>query len=592
MKRAVILGMLSLVFLPVFSQKAVRPYFLDNAQLIVEPQAVSTVSSDICPVFVDGELYFSSVREEWFNKRSREKKNKAFYDIYKAQLDEKGHIQGGRELAPGFGSNYHEGPVSWCSETGELFVTISNVDLPDTLSTFFPSAQVRLRLVIMEQTGGRWVHSKEFPFTDERYNYAHPAINSTGDTLVFSSDMEGGYGGSDLYYTVRVNGIWSSPENLGNINTGADEEFPVFLPEGGLVFSSSGRGGFGNLDMFYTAFPSESSSLNLGDILNSAFDDFGLALSSDGEVAYFSSDRPGKGKDDIYRLDIDRKDFLLRGKVSDRLSGALIEGAEVKLLTCNGVDKGTSFSGAGGMFELHAPYLSCLKLVVSHDGYKSRELEYGMNPGEVNIELDPLCGVSVVVVDNDTGRKVPGANVRLGGAFVTARAKKYEYAANCGEELKAEVTAPGYLNYSGYFTAKRLGESPDTVVLIRNEQQKSYVLKNIDYEYDSWGINPASARELDKLVTLLEDNPEIHIELISHADSRGSSAYNLNLSKKRAIAAVEYLLEKGISRERLTTAWYGESRLLNDCTDGVECSEALHRENRRTEFRIIERYKR
>ncbi|MFW6290622.1 MAG: OmpA family protein [Mariniphaga sp.] len=589
MKRAVIFGMLLLVFLPVFSQEAVRPWFLDNAQLIVEPQAVSTVSSDICPVFVDGELYFSSVREEWFNKRNLENRNKAFYDIYKVKLDERGHIQTNRELVPGFGENYHEGPVSWCSGTGELFVTVSNVELPDTLSTFFPSAQVRLRLIIMKQAGGKWVHSEEFPFTDERYNYGHPAINPTGDTLVFSSDMEGGYGKSDLYYTVRKNGSWSTPVNLGGyINTIGEEQFPSFIPGRGLVFSSTGRGGYGNLDMFYVPFPAEFPVLNLGDILNSEYDDFGLTLSPDGETAYFSSDRPGKGKDDIYRLDIVRKDFLLRGKVTDRLSGAFIEGAEVKLMTCNGAEKGTSFSGTGGFFEMHAPYLNCLKLVVSHNGYQKRELEFDMNKTIVEVELDPLCGVSVIVVDYDTGRDVSGANVRFGSSLVPERGMKYEYAANCGEELKTEVTAPGYLNYSGYFTSKPMREIPDTVVLMRNEPQKSYVLKNIYYEYDSWDINAASARELDKLVTLLQDNPELHIELSSHTDSRGSSAYNLNLSKRRAIAAVEYLAGKGISPGRLSAEWYGETRLLNDCLDGIECSEAQHRENRRTEFSITE----
>ena len=588
MKRAVILGMFILILGSAFSQEAVRPYFLKNAQLIVETQALSTVSSDICPEFVDGELYFSSVREEWFNNRSREKKNKAFYDIYKVQMDEKGHIQGGRELAPGFGSNYHEGPVSWCSATGELFVTISNVDLPDTLSTFFPSAQVRLRLVIMEQAGGRWVHSEEFPFTDEDYNYAHPAINSTGDTLIFSSDMPGGYGKSDLYYSVRTNRSWSAPVNLGKgINTSGEEQFPSFIPGGGLVFSSNGHGGYGRLDMFYVPFPAKTPVQNLGDILNSKDDDFGLALLPGGETAYFSSNRPGKGKDDIYRLDIIRQDFMLRGKVIDAMNGALIEGAEVRVMTCAGQKKGISYSDTRGKFELRAPYLNCLKLAVSHNEYQSRELEYKMSPSEVEVKLDPLCRVSVVLIDYDTGKEVSGARVRLENSLVTKQGMRYEYTANCGEVLKAEVTSPGYLNYSGYFSAKHLGESPDTVVMMRNEQHKSYVLKDIYYEYNSWNINPASARELDKLVDLLENNPKVHIELSSHTDSRGSIAYNLNLSKKRAIAAVEYLKKKGISPERLYATWYGEYRLLNHCSDGVECTEAQHRENRRTEFEIV-----
>ena len=111
-------------------------------------------------------------------------------------------------------------------------------------------------------------------------------------------------------------------------------------------------------------------------------------------------------------------------------------------------------------------------------------------------------------------------------------------------------------------------------------------LKNIYYDYDKWFIRKEAAKELDKAVTLLKDNPSIKVELGSHTDSRGSTEYNETLSQKRAESAVEYIVEHGISKEKITAKGYGESQLVNGCGDGVKCSEAEHQLNRRTELKI------
>ncbi|HTL81170.1 MAG TPA: OmpA family protein, partial [Bacteroidia bacterium] len=111
-------------------------------------------------------------------------------------------------------------------------------------------------------------------------------------------------------------------------------------------------------------------------------------------------------------------------------------------------------------------------------------------------------------------------------------------------------------------------------------------LENIYYDYNKWNIRPDAAVELDKLVKIMQDNPQIKIELSSHTDSRGSDSYNMKLSQKRAQSAVDYIVSKGISKDRITAKGYGESVPLNRCTNGVKCTEDEWQFNRRTEFKV------
>lgn len=121
------------------------------------------------------------------------------------------------------------------------------------------------------------------------------------------------------------------------------------------------------------------------------------------------------------------------------------------------------------------------------------------------------------------------------------------------------------------------------------ESGKTYVLKNIYYDFDKSNIRPDAARELDKLLAILKENPGIAIELGSHTDSRGADQYNQWLSQKRANAAAQYLIDRGIDHSRIIAKGYGETMLLNKCGNGVKCSHAEHQLNRRTEFKVIKK---
>lgn len=148
----------------------------------------------------------------------------------------------------------------------------------------------------------------------------------------------------------------------------------------------------------------------------------------------------------------------------------------------------------------------------------------------------------------------------------------------------------GFMNDSKTITTvgKELGVIRDTLWIEKVEVGQKFVMENIYYDFDKWDILPASAIELDKLVKVMNDNPDWKVELGSHTDCRGSDAYNMKLSQKRSDSAVAYIIGKGIDASRIIAKGYGETELVNRCDDGVACSEEEHRQNRRTEFKILD----
>ncbi len=144
---------------------------------------------------------------------------------------------------------------------------------------------------------------------------------------------------------------------------------------------------------------------------------------------------------------------------------------------------------------------------------------------------------------------------------------------------------------SASVTTKSLTKSDTLSVTLRLEPLfeigKTIAIQNIHYDFDKDNIRKDAAKILDELVRTMRDNPTLEIELGSHTDSRGVDIYNLDLSQRRARSVVNYLVSRGISRDRLTAKGYGETQLLNRCSNGVKCSAAEHQANRSTEFKII-----
>jgi outer membrane protein OmpA-like peptidoglycan-associated protein len=555
-------------------------------------KGINTTGSEISPAIVNGELFISAREEEiGTNRRQRQQINR-FYDVYKAAIKFDGYTDTIRQRVPGFGNLYHEGPVSWCNRTRELFVTLSNVIDGDTLRGIVKEEFVRLRLVIMRELNGRWTIREEFPFNRDKFNFAHPAISVTGDTLVFSSDMTGGYGKSDLYISIRKDGIWSIPRNLGDrINTAGNEMFPVFGPGGLLLFSSDGyEENLGQLDIYYTDLTVDASPVNLGEKINSPQDDFGLVIHPSGRFGYFSSNRPGSGSDDIYLVKFNSLYEKIAGKVLAGHNGLPLRDATVYLEDCDGNRLNMARTDIGGNFLFEVAKGNCYQFIVEREGYIAERTM--LVEGKVQeIRMKQKLDHQVLVLDAERSNPISQAIISCNEQKWQTNASGFAFMdATLGTSCRFIVTRIGYFDYILDFKSNNPGTGAtivDTIMMFSKAANKMILLDNMVYYRDMWRIMPESEKDLNLLVKLMNDNPGIRAEIGSHTDSRLADDYNLLLSQKRSDSIMEYMIERGVEKERLISRGYGETQLLNHCANWVDCSNEEHLVNRRTEFRII-----
>lgn len=203
--------------------------------------------------------------------------------------------------------------------------------------------------------------------------------------------------------------------------------------------------------------------------------------------------------------------------------------------------------------------------------------------GEYDLELlvrdtkskDPMANIKVEFSDNLT--RFTDSN----GLIQRKLEKATDYSAMSVHE--------GYMNESVSFSTKNkpYGTLKEIINIEKVEVKQKFVMENIYYDFDKWDILPESKVELDKLVKIMKDNPSWDVELGSHTDSRGTHSYNEVLSQKRSDSAVNYIVSMGIQGSRISAKGYGETQLVNECADGVQCTEEQHRMNRRTEFTIL-----
>lgn len=367
-----------------------------------------------------------------------------------------------------------------------------------------------------------------FPYNNNEYSVGHPALNKDGSILIFASDMPGGYGGTDLYYCVRSGaGQWTRPVNLGKqINTEGNEMFPALDKEDMLYFASTGHPGLGGLDIFEVQLKEMkpvSPVRNMGLPINSFADDFGLIKSADGKGGFLSSNR--RGNDDIYQFGRATYRILLEGVITDAITHLPMPGSRILMHHLDGID--TIRANNKGEFRKEMPLESEYETTTQKLGYVSQ-----------------IGFVSSIGIAKDTVIKM---DIRLNK---TENAQQYVLN-NC-DSLK-----------------------------------KVFAVQNVYYDLDRSEIRPDARPALDELAALMKKYPEISVITSSHCDSRASESYNRALSIRRAESSKSYLISKGISSSRVKVEYYGKTRLVNRCFDGVPCSEADQQLNRRTEFDVI-----
>ncbi len=397
------------------------------------------------------------------------------------------------------------------------------------------------KIYVSNRASGTWGEPQEVKlFADSTISCGHPSLSANGDTLYFSSDAPGGFGGKDIYFAENVGDGWTNVTNLGKtINTAGDEMYPTIRTNGTLYFASNGHAGYGGLDIF-KAEPQDTTWLlyNMGAPFNSSGDDFGITFAGETENGFFSTNRKGGRSsrnqfDMIYSFVLPEMVFLVEGNVID-------------------------------------------------------------NNGE------PLGDATLRLVGTDgTNAKV---QVHRDGTYKLKLKKDVRYA--------MLATARGYLNQKQELNTLDLKDSKTyTQDFTLAPISKPVAMDNIFYEFAKWDLTPASETGLNTLIKLLQDNPNITIELSAHTDRVGNAEANKLLSEKRAQSVVDYLIAHGIEKERLTPVGYGKEKpvvadkalhekysfipveqVLDEAfidTLTPEQQEVCNQINRRTEFKVL-----
>lgn len=392
--------------------------------------------------------------------------------------------------------------------------------------------------------GSNWAKAEKIvlkPEGADTVSCGHPAIDRTGRLLIFASDMPGGQGGKDLWYSEydKREKAWGAPVNLGpTINTPGDELFPYLAEDGNLYFSSNGHIGMGALDIFMAEKTGDKKWENVENLkypFNSPENDFGIVFERGTTTrGFFSSSRAGgKGYDDIWNFNLPEVKFIAEVYVKNKTTGEPIPGVSITLTGSDGsqVVKTTNEEGV---------------LIFDEDAgkrYLKKETNYNL---EANKDDYLVAKSSFTTVGVTTSKKfIEDIYIQPASKDVVIDFPEVQYAYN-----KAELLVDERIN---------------------------------------------SKDSLDYLYNTLIENPTIVIELQAHTDCRGSDSYNKKLSQKRAQSCVDYLVSKGIPADRMVPEGYGEEVPR---AEGLECEtiekmatkeekEAAHQRNRRTQFRVL-----
>ncbi len=433
-------------------------------------------------------------------------------------------------------SLFHVGPVVFSKNGDTAYITYTNPGrIPykrEKPSEVYGTR--RLELYVSVKKNGQWRQPQPFVYNKpDEYSIGHAALSRDGRILYFTSDKKGGYGATDIWYCEKLNdSTWDTPKNCGPvINTAGAEEFPTIVADGNaLYFSSDGHAGMGGLDLFKAEGSAAqwNSPVNLQYPLNSPGDDF-YYETKDQYTGFLSSNRPGGiGSDDIYRFVLDKPAVPYQPPAH-----------KVIILETTVLDKQTDQPVTGAWIQL------------TNTERNARWRQLTPATGKVYNVIEP--GASYALLAGKNGFDTSGKNLDTKQA-----------------DLPDTVRTTIYLDH------------------LQLKPGDSFVLENLFYDLDKWNIRPDAAQVLDSLAEVLKKHPNIRIALSAHTDSRASKAYNMQLSEKRAKSAVAYLVKQGIAPGRLVARWYGESQPVNGCVDGVECTEAEHQANRRTEVKVLE----
>lgn len=501
-------------------------------------EAINSPSAEYSPVYLNGELYFTSARNP--NEKIYEATGTPFTDIYK--VSSKGAVVDVATLKPlpaGINTqNINDGCIAFSPDGKTMVFAKGNTSKKKGVN-----ATKDVDLYISRFRSNVWSEPVPININDVDAWDSSPAFSPDGRTLYFASNRVGkgreksGYGGTDIYSaTMDSRGRFSRARNLGpQINTAGNELFPYVADDSKLYFASDGHPGYGGIDIFVVKRVNGRTAIeNLGQPMNTPSDDFGIFLFRPDRGFFTSNREGGKGDDDIYTFvneDPDLKviNYYVQGitySPDDEGKLQVLPNTKVSLYDERGEVMQEYVTGNDGKFLFRIYENEDYNMLGETDGYIAKRQTY-----------------------TSKGKAVDPATLK---------------------DLINNITFD------------------TTLVLERKVKDKSFVLENIYYDFNQSFIREDAGKELDKLAQLLTDNPEITIELGSHTDSIDDQDYNRLLSQRRAESAVKYLIQRGIAPDRLVAKGYGEDKPIarNTNPDGSD-NPAGRQRNRRTEFKIL-----
>lgn len=552
-----------------------------------------------------------------------------FLDLYRVDLTQEYDLKNPLMFTKRVNTRFHEGPLCYSTDNKKVYFTRNNIATGAERRDQKGIQNLKIYIAEVDEADN-WFNEKEFEYNSKEYSIGHPTISSDGKFLYFVSDMPGGFGGADIYrVTILEDGKFGKPENLGKeINTEGQEMFPYINSENLLFYSSDGHVGLGGLDVF-VGIPDNNLNfnkiINAGKPINSSRDDFAFIITKDNMNGFFSSNRDGgKGEDDIYSFKLEKPFKIgieLTGIVQELASKEIFSGIEVYLKDSTGTIIETVKTNDKGEFLFYLDEGKNYTIETNKENYNLAQnfvstKELTDNKLISNLDLLKIPEISLYCLVSDNKNKLPLEGVSLSikdlkqniGIFSLITPKTGDFTKEMkelkvGDELNYEIKIEksGYLTKTVNFKHKILKPGVINIhelidlsigqMTIGGDLAKLIDVKPIYFDLGKFYIRPDAQVELDKIVKVMNEYPNMVVELGSHTDCRSSKAFNMKLSDKRAKASATYIKAKITKPERIYGKGYGEAKLINDC--GCEgkvvtrnCSEEEHQQNRRTEFVI------
>lgn len=495
---------------------------------IKNQSAVNTSLSEFGPSRSGNNLFYVSEPAASLLKKEYERTGNSFLRINLATVDSNFQLINPKTDNSIYNlEKFHSGPIISNKARNKFYVTRNYEGKKGEISS---EGSLRFRtnnltLGIYSIKNSQLVE-QSFPYNNiKNYSVGHAALSSDEKVLYFVSDKPGGFGGTDIWFSeLQADSTWSKPLNAGaQINTPQNEMFPSIGQNDTLYFASNGHVGMGGLDIF-KAFGERNNWTNPENLK------YPINSSAD---------------DFSFLLEKSSLDTTIGYFASNRNGGI----------------------GSDDIYSFH------------------------------DIKVKPLYfAIKGAIINKGTGLPLKDISVSLyaNGVKIVDNAsmsKDYQISLEPNTDYSIIAKKLKFLADSVSLTTKGLKESKIFSVDFKLDSLfeigKIITIPNIYYDFDQDSIRTDAAKVLDGLVRTMLDNPTLEVELGSHTDSRGDAEYNQKLSLRRASYAVKYIVGKGIGIKRIKAKGYGESGLINKCSNGVECSDEEHEANRRTTFKIL-----